>query len=87
MQMGHVEGATRVVGQSQGYLGLTLRDGEVDCPVNGKRTPTMTSAWLPTPKELAALSAGASVHISVMGTTHPPISVGVGKPPDMEPTP
>ena len=81
MQIGRIEGATRVLGKQQGYLGLPLRDGLVDCPVNGSRTPAMTTAWMPTPEELAALAAGASVHVSLLGTAHPPILVDVGEPP------
>ncbi len=81
MQIGRIEGATRVLGKQQGYLGLPLRDGHFDCSVNGTRTPAMTTAWVPTPKELAALAAGAAVHVSILGTAHPPIMVDVGEPP------
>ncbi|WP_036292105.1 hypothetical protein [Methylosinus sp. PW1] len=78
MQIGRIEGATRVVGKSQGYLGLPIRDGSINCTVNGPATPTMTTAWLPTQDELAALNAGASVHVEILGNVHPPILVGVG---------
>jgi hypothetical protein len=78
MQIGRIEGATRVIGKSQGYMGLPLRDAVVNCSVNGPDTPTMTTAWLPTPEELAALNAGASVHVTILGVAHPPILVGVG---------
>ena len=79
MQIGRIEGATRTLGKQQGYLGLPLRDGHVDCPVNGTRTPVMTTAWMPTPEELAALAAGAAVHVSLLGAVHPPMMVDVGK--------
>lgn len=78
MHIGRIEGATRVIGRRQGYLGLPLRDEVIDEKVSGPETPVMTSAWLPTPEELAALNAGAAVHVRVVGTMHPPIMVEVG---------
>lgn len=81
MLVGHIEGATRTIGKSQGYLGLPLRDEKINCAVNGEGTPAMVTAWLPTPEELAALNAGAAVHVRILGTAHPPIMVGVGSPP------
>ena len=82
MQIGRIEGATRVIGKSQGYLGLPLRDERINCTVNGEGTPAMVTAWLPTPEELAALNAGAAVHVRILGTQHPPIMLTVGKPPE-----
>ncbi|MGJ5149859.1 hypothetical protein [Bradyrhizobium sp. HKCCYLR1023] len=81
MQIGRIEGATRVIGKSQGYLGLPIRDEQLDCSVNGPVTPAMVTAWLPTPEELAALNAGAAVHVRILGTQHPPIMVTAGEPP------
>ena len=81
MLIGTIEGATRVIGKSQGYLGLPLRDEVMNCTVNGEGTPAMVTAWQPTPDELARLNAGASVHLRVLGTVHPPVMVGVGDPP------
>lgn len=81
MLIGTIEGVTRVIGKSQGYLGLPLRDEVMNCTVNGKGTPAMVTAWQPTPEELARLNAGASVHLRVLGTVHPPVMVGVGDPP------
>lgn len=81
MLIGHIEGATRVIGKSQGYLGLPLRDVKLDCAVNGADTPAMETAWTPTPAELEALNAGASVVLRILGTTHPPVMVYVGNPP------
>ena len=52
MQGGVIQGATRIVGKSQGYLGLAIRDETVNCTVNGPDTPAMVTAWLPTPAEL-----------------------------------
>ena len=78
MQIGRIEGATRVLGKSQGYMGLPIRDEKVNCTVNGVETPAMTTAWLPTPDELTRLNAGASVHVQLLGVNHPPIMVTVG---------
>lgn len=82
MQIGRVKDATRVLGKSQGYMGLPLRDDTINCTVGGEGTPCMTTAWHPTPKELAALNAGAPVHVRIIGTAHPPIMVEVGEVPD-----
>jgi hypothetical protein len=82
-----IEGVTRVIGKSQGYLGLPLRDEVIACPVGGPDTPAMVSAWEPTPKELAQLQAGAAVHLRVLGTAHPPVLVFVGPAPDAQPVP
>lgn len=82
MQIGHVEGCTRVLGKSQGYLGLPIRDETISCKVNGTSTPAMVTAWFPTPKELEALNAGAPVHVRLLGTGHPPIMVEVGAAPE-----
>jgi hypothetical protein len=78
MEIGRIEGATRVIGKSQGYLGLPLRDVRISCAVNGADTPAMMTAWIPSPDELAALNAGAAIHVTILGTAHPPIMVGVG---------
>lgn len=84
MQIGRIEGATRVLGKSQGYLGLPVRDEAIACAVSGGGTPCMVTAWLPTPEELAALNAGAAVHVRIVGSAHPPIMLGVGPVPDDE---
>jgi hypothetical protein len=83
MFIGRIEGATRVLGKSQGYLGLPLRDEPINCSVNGEATPSMVTAWLPTPEELAALNAGAAIHVRILGVSHPPIIVSVGAPAEM----
>lgn len=77
-----IEGATRVIGKAQGYIGLPLKDAKVDCPVAGKDTPTMTTSWMPTPEELVVLNAGAPVYVTIYGTQHPPILVSTGPLPE-----
>jgi hypothetical protein len=83
MLVGAIDGATRVVGKSQGYLGLPIRDEVINCSVNGQNTPAMLTAWLPTPAELAWLNAGGPVLVRILGTTPPPMNVMVGVPPEM----
>lgn len=82
MQIGRIKGATRVLGKSQGYLGLPVRDEVINDKVNGEGTPSMTTAWFPSPKELEALNAGAPVHVRLLGRGHPPIMVEVGEVPE-----
>lgn len=82
MQIGHIVGATRILGKSQGYLGLPLRDEMINCSVGGEETPSMVTAWLPTPKELEAINAGAAIHVRIIGSAHPPIMVEVGDVPE-----
>lgn len=72
-----VEGVI-TIGQAQGFLGLPIRIGTDAQTGHG----TMTSAWEPTPDELAALNAGAKVHVTVLGRgLHPPMLVAVGEVP------
>jgi hypothetical protein len=75
--IGRIEGTTRVCGRRQGFLGLPLRDEIVNDTVLGP-TPSMVTAWLPTPEELALLNAGASVHVRILGELPPPMMVTVG---------
>lgn len=85
MMIGHVDGATRICGKAQGYLGLPLRDELITCTVSGEATLAMVTAWQPTPEELEALNCGASVHVRILGTTPPPMMVDVGPAPDTPP--
>lgn len=77
MMIRRIEGCTRVIGRSQGYNGLPLRDEVINDSVNGDGTPCMVTAWEPTPDELARLNAGASILLRVLGTAHPPVMVYV----------
>lgn len=40
-------------------------------------TPAVASYWRPTPAELVLLAQGATVRLTVLGTTHPPLMLGV----------
>lgn len=73
-----IKGSTRVLGKSQGYLGLPVRDEVRD------GVAYMVSAWEPTPDEIAAIQAGAKIEVSIMGTVHPPILLQVGAAPEGE---
>lgn len=75
-----IEGATRTIGESQGYIGLPLRDERIACAVNGEATPCMLTAWQPSPEEIEAQRAGAPVMLRVFGTQHPPVMVYVETP-------
>jgi hypothetical protein len=70
-----IKGHTRILGKSQGYLGLPIRDSNMD------GAAVMESLWEPTPAELEKIVCGAPVLLWVMGTIHPPVLIGVGEPP------
>lgn len=78
MLIGRIEGATRVIGQSQGYLGLPLRDEVLQDGRTHGGTPCMVTAWEPTPEEIARINAGARVYLRVLGIAHPPVMIEVG---------
>ena len=82
MQIGRITGCTRVLGKSQGYLGLPVRDITLDDTVNGPGTPAMQTAWLPTPEQVQAIVAGAPVILTVLDRMHPPVHVSVGEVPE-----
>lgn len=82
MLIKRILGATRVIGKSQGYLGLPVKDEVVHDSVSGFDVDTMTTAWEPTPDELAALNAGAPIHVRIFGRMHPPIIVMTGPLPE-----
>lgn len=78
MIIARIEHATRVIGKSQGFLGLPLRDELISERALGDNIPCMTTAWEPTPAELALLNVGAKVHLRILGTQHPPVMMEVG---------
>lgn len=84
MEIGRIQGCTRVLGKSQGYYGLPVRDEVMNDSVTGPDTPVMVTAWFPSPDELATLNAGAPIHLRIVGTAHPPCMIGVGDRPDPE---
>jgi hypothetical protein len=81
---GHIEGANvcfkRPKDTTAEQCGdLWVRREAVDN--HGEAWVMMTSAWIPTPEELAALNAGAAVILSIAGTTQPPVILTVSQPP------
>lgn len=83
MIVGMIAGATRNLGAPRDWD--KAKDGPCGgLPIRDEQTtagPGMTSAWQPTPEELARLNAGASIHLTVLGRVHPPVSMSVGIPP------
>lgn len=73
----------RVIGRSQGYIGLPVCfTATIDGP-SGALTPMLVTAWQPTPDELARLNAGASVLVKLINIgQHPPIAVEVSEGPE-----
>jgi len=76
-----LDGQTRVLGASQGYRPLPVRDGLFVDEAGSASVPCMTTHWRPSAEELAALAAGAPVVINILGTSHPPILVETGSGP------
>lgn len=73
------EGQTRVLGVSQGYRGLAVRDEMTDpgdAPQDEPQ-PVMVSMWKPSPEECGAIMNGGLIALSVLGTGHPPVMIEV----------
>lgn len=86
MMIQHIEGCTRTLGKSQGYLGLPIADVMLDDGAGGTY-PAMVSAWEPDPEEMKRLAAGAKVYLRIVGTDlcpngHPPVMLAVGEVPE-----
>lgn len=82
MHPGRIPSATRVMGEHQDEYGnLPIRDEVIECEGIGPRS-AMRSSWQPTPAEIAAINAGAPIHLVILGTAHPPVMLGVGDAPD-----
>lgn len=71
-----IEGTTRRIGKSQGYLGLCVKDF-----CYGDGTPAMQTAWEPTPAEIERIVAGQPIILTILGTGHPPVLIEVATPP------
>lgn len=84
MEIGRIAGCTRVLGKSQGYLGLPIRDELMDDSVTGPNTPVMVTAWFPTPDELTAINSGAPIYLRLVGISHPPVFMFVGEAPNAQ---
>lgn len=71
---------TRIVGKSQGYKGLPIRDMTMMDPTTGHTTNVMVTAWLPTPDEIDAIVKGSPIYVELFGTVPPPMRVGAKDP-------
>ena len=83
MDIDTIPGATVVLGAPKGWDPAV--EG-VECrglPVifNGQ---TFTSQWRPSPDEIAAIFAGAPIHLHIYGDSHPPVALSVGPIPGQE---
>lgn len=78
MLIARIEGANRVCGKSQGFLGLPVRDEKVTLP-DGTEANVMHMAFELTPGEFTAMMAGGKIIVSVIGDNPQPIMLGVGK--------
>lgn len=94
MEIGRIIGATRVLGKSQGYIGVPLKDeaknlGELPHllhvmgfnSVDGE-CPTMQVVFHPTPDEQARIAAGASIYMEIVGVAFQPMRLTVGEVPE-----
>jgi hypothetical protein len=81
MEIARIEGATRVLGQSQGYRGLPVRDEPYWDPAQKVPVMSMVTAWTPSHEELMKLIQGANIHVRILGKDHYPIMLEVGEVP------
>jgi len=75
MLINAIEGATRRIGKSQGYI-MPFKDHTIE------GIPAMTTSWQPTPAEIEAIVAGAPIHVTLLGSAHPPIMLAMGRVPE-----
>jgi len=69
----------KVLGAPAGWDQKDLPCGALPVTVTDENgTPAMVSFWKPDADELAALNAGHSVHLWVLGSVHPVVSMEVG---------
>jgi hypothetical protein len=80
----HIDGAVRQVGKTQGFVGISVLYGHQRVVYEGEEmsAATVTTAWEPTPAELARLNQGASIQIELLMALWPPCLITVGEPPD-----
>ena len=79
MLIKRIENASRVLGAPPDWDGKDMTCGAL--PVMDVLTPEgtfMVSAWEPTPSELAALAAGATLKLWIRGSLHPVVALTVG---------
>lgn len=67
-----ITGTTRVLGKSQGYLGLYVRD-----IVRADGIHAIQTSWEPTPDELQRLIQGKPLILTQLCISPPPMSMSV----------
>lgn len=73
-----VEGATRNLGAPSDWDGDISKCNVLPIlDVTTDQGPFMISSWEPTPVELAALNAGASLNLWIAGSAHPVVALAV----------
>jgi hypothetical protein len=80
MMIGAIENQTRVLGHPTDW---DKNKHGVCCSLPIRDEPTtvgnlMWSAWFPTPEEIKAMTAGAPIHLGVVGDMHPVVCLTVG---------
>lgn len=78
LQVARIRGATRTLGQSQGFIGLPIRDGMAKDPETGAMYPCMQSAWTIEPNDIERILSGEPLIVELWGRQHPPIKLTVG---------
>ena len=77
MKIGNIKGATRVLADKQPqYQRLPILDH-----TSPELGPHMVSQWEPDAEDKARIMMGAPIHLSILGTIHPPVLVFVGEVP------
>lgn len=69
------EANTRLAKDQDEFITLPVFSGYVE--ILGQMHPAMQSKWEPSADELARLNSGAPVSLIIVGTSHPPVIVGV----------
>lgn len=79
MQVERIRGATRVLGERQGYIGLPVRDQVIQTQIGDEvhEVQAMYTLWRPSVEELEQLNAGAAIRLCVLGQGHPPVHMEV----------
>lgn len=72
-----IPGHTRILGKSQGYHGLPVKDHNIYDKAVGGDCAAMSTAWEPTPEELEKLNNGGVVVLTLLGVAHPPVNITV----------
>jgi len=78
MNILRIKGATRTLGEAQGYQALPVRDIVVNDEAAGEECNAMETAWMPSPEEMDRLYRGEPIVVQILGRAHPPIMLRVG---------